>query len=145
MSLVSDYNTSLVGACCIADLGLAVRHISSTDTVDIPNGSRVGTKRYMAPEFLEDSESVRTFDAYKKGDIYAFGLVMWEIARCCKLGEMCDEYQLPYYDKVCVDPSIKDVWQVVCVEKYRPMHPNCWKQDEVNNLLINTDIAYHLH
>lgn len=36
--------------CAIGDLGLAVRHISKTDTIDIPSTHRVGTKRYMAPE-----------------------------------------------------------------------------------------------
>lgn len=38
------------GTCAIGDLGLAVRHDVTTDTVDIPYNSRVGTKRYMAPE-----------------------------------------------------------------------------------------------
>lgn len=38
------------GTCAIGDLGLAVRHEVSTDTVDIPLNNRVGTKRYMAPE-----------------------------------------------------------------------------------------------
>jgi TGF-beta receptor type-1 len=38
------------GTCAIGDLGLAVRHVVSTDTIDIPLNNRVGTKRYMAPE-----------------------------------------------------------------------------------------------
>lgn len=38
------------GTCAIGDLGLAVRHDVSSDTVDIPLNHRVGTKRYMAPE-----------------------------------------------------------------------------------------------
>nr|CAI5856122.1 unnamed protein product [Callosobruchus analis] len=38
------------GTCAIGDLGLAVRHDVTTDTVDIPLNNRVGTKRYMAPE-----------------------------------------------------------------------------------------------
>lgn len=38
------------GTCAIGDLGLAVRHNVTTDTVDIPLNNRVGTKRYMAPE-----------------------------------------------------------------------------------------------
>lgn len=33
------------GTCCIADLGLAVRHDSATDTIDIAPNHRVGTKR----------------------------------------------------------------------------------------------------
>lgn len=32
--------------CAIADLGLAVRHESVTDTIDIAPNQRVGTKRY---------------------------------------------------------------------------------------------------
>ena len=34
--------------CAIADLGLAVRHESMTDTIDIAPNQRVGTKRYNA-------------------------------------------------------------------------------------------------
>ena len=34
------------GMCAIADLGLAVRHESITDTIDIAPNQRVGTKRY---------------------------------------------------------------------------------------------------
>lgn len=44
---------------------------------------RQGTKRYMAPEVLEMVLNVKNFDAFKQADMYAFGLVMWEIARCC--------------------------------------------------------------
>lgn len=33
------------GTCAIADLGLAVRHDSVTDTIDIAPNQRVGTKR----------------------------------------------------------------------------------------------------
>lgn len=35
------------GTCAIADLGLAVRHESITDTIDIAPNQRVGTKRYL--------------------------------------------------------------------------------------------------
>ncbi|EDO30434.1 predicted protein [Nematostella vectensis] len=119
------------GTCCIADLGLAVCHNSEQDTLDIPYGNRVGTRRYMAPEFLEDSNQVRNFCAYKHGDIYAFGLVLWEITRRCICSDKCEDYQLPYFDKICVDPSIEEVWKVVCLEKYRPSHPNYWLQDQV--------------
>lgn len=73
------------GSCCIADLGLAVYYQASDDTFDLPDGSRVGTKRYMAPEVLEDSEP-KSFHAFKKIDIYAMGLVLWEISRRCAFG-----------------------------------------------------------
>ena len=38
--------------CCIGDLGLAVRYDTESNEVDIPLNSRVGTKRYMAPEVI---------------------------------------------------------------------------------------------
>lgn len=61
--------------------GLAVMHSQGSDYLDIGNNPRVGTKRYMAPEVL--SEQIRTdcFESYKKTDIWAYGLVLWEIAR----------------------------------------------------------------
>ncbi|CAH3118005.1 unnamed protein product [Porites lobata] len=118
------------GTCCIGDLGLAVRHNSANDTVDVPHGNKVGTKRYMAPEFLEDNFHVRHFDAYKRGDVYAFGLVLWEIARRCVSGGTCDEYQLPYYDRVPSDPSVEDMRKAVCIENFRPVVPARWSQDQ---------------
>ena len=74
------------GTCAIADLGLAVRYDSSTDTVDIPPNPKVGTKRYLAPEVLDETMNTADFDSFKRADIYAFGLVLWEIARRCNVG-----------------------------------------------------------
>ncbi|XP_044928881.1 serine/threonine-protein kinase receptor R3 isoform X2 [Mustela lutreola] len=67
--------------CCIADLGLAVMHSQGSDYLDIGNNPRVGTKRYMAPEVLEEQIRTDCFESYKWTDIWAFGLVLWEIAR----------------------------------------------------------------
>ncbi|EAX11442.1 activin A receptor, type I, isoform CRA_d [Homo sapiens] len=69
------------GQCCIADLGLAVMHSQSTNQLDVGNNPRVGTKRYMAPEVLDETIQVDCFDSYKRVDIWAFGLVLWEVAR----------------------------------------------------------------
>lgn len=98
--------------CVIADLGLAVRHDVKNDTVDIPSTHRVGTKRYMAPEVLDESINVNQFDSFKRADVYAFGLILWEIARRCSIGGIHDEYQLPYYDVVQPDPSIEEMRKV---------------------------------
>jgi len=43
------------GTCCIADFGLAVTHTQTTDTLDIGSNPRVGTKRYMPPEVLDET------------------------------------------------------------------------------------------
>ncbi|XP_054253074.1 activin receptor type-1B isoform X3 [Indicator indicator] len=118
------------GTCAIADLGLAVRHDSVTDTIDIAPNQRVGTKRYMAPEVLDETINMKHFDSFKCADIYALGLVYWEIARRCNAGGIHEEYQLPYYDLVPSDPSIEEMRKVVCDQKLRPNIPNWWQSYE---------------
>jgi len=68
-------------SCCIADLGLALRYDKMTDMVEDPPSKRVGTKRYLAPEIIDESICVKNFESFKRADIYSFGLVLWEIAR----------------------------------------------------------------
>lgn len=62
-------------------LGLAVMHFQDTNELDVGNNPKVGTKRYMAPEVLDDSIQMDCFESYKRVDIWALGLVLWEIAR----------------------------------------------------------------
>lgn len=52
------------------------------------------------------------FDSFKRADVYAFGLILWEIARRCNFGGVYDEYQLPYYDVVPPDPTIEEMRKV---------------------------------
>nr|XP_046148948.1 TGF-beta receptor type-1-like isoform X3 [Oncorhynchus gorbuscha] len=118
------------GTCCIADLGLAVRHDSATDTIDIAPNHRVGTKRYMAPEVLDDSINMKHFESFKRADIYAMGLVFWEIASRCSLAGIVEDYQLPYHDLVQSDPSVEEMRRVVCDQKLRPNIPNRWQSCE---------------
>ena len=74
------------GHCVVADLGLAVMHSQQTNTIDIGTNPKVGTKRYMAPEVLDEIMNPECFESYKRVDVYAFGLVLWEIARRCLTG-----------------------------------------------------------
>ncbi|XP_075567747.1 activin receptor type-1C isoform X4 [Pelecanus crispus] len=117
-------------SCAIADLGLAVKHDSVLNTIDIPQNPRVGTRRYMAPEILDDVMNMNIFESFKRADIYSLGLVYWEIARRCSVGGITEEYQLPYYDVVPSDPSIEDMRRVVCEQKLRPSIPNQWQSCE---------------
>uniref|UniRef100_A0A5F9CCD3 receptor protein serine/threonine kinase n=1 Tax=Oryctolagus cuniculus TaxID=9986 RepID=A0A5F9CCD3_RABIT len=116
--------------CAIADLGLAVKHDSILNTIDIPQNPKVGTKRYMAPEMLDDTMNVNIFESFKRADIYSVGLVYWEIARRCSVGGIVEEYQLPYYDMVPSDPSIEEMRKVVCDQNLRPSIPNQWQSCE---------------
>lgn len=78
--------------CCIADLGLALRYDKVNDTVEEPPTKRVGTRRYLSPEILDDSMNVKNFDFFKRSDMYSFGLVLWEIARRGLCGGKKDKY-----------------------------------------------------
>lgn len=81
------------GTCCIGDLGLAVIH--DAGHIDVGANHKVGTKRYMAPELLEDTLNPDGFEAFKCVDMYAFGLVLWEVARRCKIkGKMICAYKI---------------------------------------------------
>uniref|UniRef100_A0A182F142 receptor protein serine/threonine kinase n=1 Tax=Anopheles albimanus TaxID=7167 RepID=A0A182F142_ANOAL len=117
--------------CCIGDLGLAVRHIVNTDKVDIPSTHRVGTKRYMAPEVLDETINTDQFDSFKRADVYALGLVLWEIARRCNFDGTYEEYQLPFYDVVQPDPTIEEMRKVVCLDQQRPCIPSRWVSCEL--------------
>ncbi|KAF1498344.1 Activin receptor type-1, partial [Eudyptula minor novaehollandiae] len=117
------------GQCCIADLGLAVMHSQSTNQLDVGNNPRVGTKRYMAPEVLDETIQTDCFDSYKRVDIWAFGLVLWEVARRMVSNGIVEDYKPPFYDLVPNDPSFEDMRKVVCVDQQRPNIPNRWFSD----------------
>uniref|UniRef100_A0ABK0L406 receptor protein serine/threonine kinase n=1 Tax=Rattus norvegicus TaxID=10116 RepID=A0ABK0L406_RAT len=117
--------------CCIADLGLAVMHSQSSDYLDIGNNPRVGTKRYMAPEVLDEQIRTDCFESYKWTDIWAFGLVLWEIARRTIINGIVEDYRPPFYDMVPNDPSFEDMKKVVCVDQQTPTIPNRLAADPV--------------
>ncbi|KAF7217099.1 bone morphogenetic protein receptor, type IBb isoform X2 [Nothobranchius furzeri] len=118
------------GFCCIADMGLAVKFNSDTNKVDIPPNLRVGTKRYMPPEVLDETLNRSTFQSFIMADMYSFGLILWEMTRRCISGGIVEEYQLPYHDLVPTDPSYDDMREVVCVKKLRPLTAHHWSSDE---------------
>lgn len=123
--------------CCINDLGLAVRHDSKNDEVERPPDHRVGTKRYMAPEVLDDKLNPRSFDSYCKSDIYSFGLVMWEIASRTvnASAPIVEEYRQPYHEYVAPDPTVEEMRKVVVVDRCRPAISRHWGSDEYLRLM----------
>ena len=62
---------------CIADFGLAV--VASSTRLREPESLKQGTKRYMAPELLEEKLNPKYFESFVRTDIYSFGIVLWEI------------------------------------------------------------------
>ena len=95
--------------------------------------SQVGTRRYMAPEVLEGAINFSK-DAFLRIDVYACGLVLWELASRCKLGAQSvnplnqliqtnnngvtsvDEYKLPF-EKEIASPTLEEMqvrYSLIC-------------------------------
>eukprot|EP00095_Tigriopus_kingsejongensis_P003156 maker-scaffold791_size96783-snap-gene-0.30 protein:Tk03156 transcript:maker-scaffold791_size96783-snap-gene-0.30-mRNA-1 annotation:"activin receptor type-1" len=123
------------GSCVIADFGLAVTHKQATDELNIPENTRVGTKRYMSPEVLDMSISEKTtFEAFRQSDVYSLALVMWEVLRRTDLNlSEADAYALPYFQDVNPDPSFEEMRKVVCIDQRRPQVDERWSLDPITH------------
>lgn len=53
--------------------------------MDVAPNTRQGTKRYMAPEVLDETLVRSHFEAFKQADMYSLSLVLWELARRCEV------------------------------------------------------------
>lgn len=71
------------------------------------------------------------FEAFQRADIYAFGLVLWEVCRRTLSNGIAEDYLPPFGDSVPPDPSFEDMKKVVCSDGQRPIIPNRWSCDEV--------------
>ncbi|XP_046553217.1 LOW QUALITY PROTEIN: activin receptor type-2B-like [Haliotis rubra] len=108
---------------CIADFGLALKFEPGKNPGE--THGLVGTRRYMAPEILEGAICFNR-DAFLRIDMYACGLVLWELmARCNVVGEV-DEYQLPYEEEIGPHPSLEEMQDLVVLRKVRPVIKDIW-------------------
>ncbi|CAH2983902.1 unnamed protein product [Chilo suppressalis] len=119
------------GQCALADFGLAVRYVAERNEVDIAPNTRVGTRRYMAPEVLAEQLDVTNFEAFKTADVYSLGLVLWEMCRRCATDEQAAEaYALPYHEWVPPDPTFEQMHAVTVARRLRPPIPGRWVSRE---------------
>lgn len=90
--------------------------------------------------FLAVRMNMRSFDSFKKADIYALGLVLWEVFRRCSSPDgTVEEYKPPFYDCVGSDPSFDEMRKVVCDDQRRPVIPNRWFADPVSIAVDHID------
>jgi len=125
------------------DLLLANSSNQEQVVIDIQANSRVGTQRYMAPEVLDGTLNERSFESFKAADIYALGLVYWEILRRCRTNPNendADEYQVPYEDILPNNPTFDQMRDVVCTKKIRPPSSPRWQSESLENDLSSINI-----
>ncbi|XP_078043997.1 type I BMP receptor saxophone isoform X2 [Augochlora pura] len=116
------------GSCVIADFALAVTQDRlSTDRIDL----KLGTKRYMSPEILEQTINMECLENFRRSDIYSLGLVLWEVCRRCISNGVALEYMAPYSEWLPSnqEPSIEEMRKLVCLDHRRPPLPNRWHSD----------------
>jgi len=95
--------------------------------VDVPPNTRQGTKRYMAPEVLDETLLTHHFDAYRKADIYALAITMWQmLSRHAPYGNENQHVvifsvvaygQRPKHPEIEIDPF---------EECYKELYSQCW-------------------
>ncbi|KAK1875405.1 Activin receptor type-2B [Dissostichus eleginoides] len=99
---------------------------------DIPKMKGEGPKpaiahrRYMAPEVLEGAINFQR-DAFLRIDMYAVGLILWElVSRCKAVDGPVGEYLLPFEEEAGQHPSLEDLQDVVVHKKLRPALKELW-------------------
>ena len=103
---------------------------SETNEIDIAPNTRQGTKRYMAPEVLDETINIYQFDMYKQADVYSFGLVLWEMGRrCFAAGQYYLQHVIPAF---WLTLSYVQILETICIYLVRdhglPCSWNGWPQ-----------------
>ncbi|KAF8926274.1 hypothetical protein BGZ47_002827, partial [Haplosporangium gracile] len=108
----------------LADFGLAQVRQSMSTGASMSNSSAgvVGTLRWMAPELFSDKPKYSS-----KSDMYALGMVMWEMAANCTVpfqGQPTN-YMVPNF----VKDGGREVLPDDTPAHYRELVEHCWHQD----------------
>ncbi|VDL24457.1 unnamed protein product [Hymenolepis diminuta] len=126
---------------CISDLGLATRLETGRGFGDAH--LQVGTARYMAPEVLDGAIQF-TRDAFLRIDVYALGLVIWELmTRAHRPGDPIEgdegneeanripSYMAPFEAELGPNPSMDKLQHYVAKLRNRPQPCPWWMNDQV--------------
>ncbi|XP_044025574.1 bone morphogenetic protein receptor type-2-like isoform X2 [Siniperca chuatsi] len=125
------------GTCVLCDFGCSTilrscsghRHWQSHAT-NMEGHAQLGTLRYMSPEILEGSVNLSSTRCLMQGDIYALGLLLWEIwMRCSDLfeGSIVPQHQLPYESELGANVTLESLILCVYHMNKRPSIPKHWK------------------
>jgi len=132
---------------CISDFGLAMVLEPGFSNAN-SQVAQVGTTRYMAPEVLECHITFEK-NSFARVDMYACGLVLWELASRCVINHTqhdqniinddggviaVEEYKLPYEAEISHNPSIEQMLKLVVDEKIRPQMKTGCHSWRINSL-----------
>ncbi|XP_026150422.1 TGF-beta receptor type-2 [Mastacembelus armatus] len=124
--------------CALCDFGLALRLDLSLTVDDYANSGQVGTARYMAPEVLESRVNLEDLEAFKQMDVYSMALVLWEMAsRCHVIGDV-KSYEPAFGSKVCEQPCVDSMRDLVLRDRGRPDIPSAWTQHQGMSVFCST-------
>nr|AWT24622.1 AMHR2 [Protopterus annectens] len=123
--------------CAIADFGLAMTLSKETQysvlKVDSLTICKVGCLRYRSPELLDESLQLKDVStALKQVDVYALGLILWEIfMRCTPLfkGIHVPAFKLPFEEELGRCLTTDKIRFAVCEKMVRPQIPQIWKEN----------------
>ncbi|KAK0049949.1 activin receptor type-2A [Biomphalaria pfeifferi] len=120
---------------CIADFGLALKFEPGKGFNE--THPQVGTRRYMAPEVLEGAICFNR-DSFLRIDMYACGLVIWELMTRCTGDGPVKEYHLPFEAEVGLQPTLEEMQTLVVTQKVRPAINPSWEKHPGLSKLIST-------
>ncbi|XP_069580818.1 anti-Muellerian hormone type-2 receptor-like [Brachyistius frenatus] len=125
------------GTCVLCDFGCStiVRSCSGSrcwwdDTSAVEGPAPLGTLHYVAPEVLEGSVNISSSCFLMQGDVYALGLLIWEVLmRCSDLfkGHVVPHHLLPYESELGADVTRERLVLLVSHLDRRPSVPEHWE------------------
>ncbi|XP_076124746.1 anti-Muellerian hormone type-2 receptor-like [Alosa pseudoharengus] len=92
---------------------------------------QLGTLCYMCPEILDRSVDLSSGRCLLQGDVYALGLLLWEMwMRCSDLffDQAVPEHHLPYEAELGPRPTLEQLFVFVFEKRGRPAIPSTWSK-----------------
>uniref|UniRef100_A0AAQ5XM26 receptor protein serine/threonine kinase n=1 Tax=Amphiprion ocellaris TaxID=80972 RepID=A0AAQ5XM26_AMPOC len=138
----SDLSSSNVlvradGTCVLCDFGCSTilrsrseRRCCQSHTTNTEGHAQLGTLHYTSPEILEGSVNLNSSGFLMQADVYALGLLLWEIwMRCSDLfeGGVVPQHLVPYELELGANVTLESLISYVSHKDERPSIPKHWE------------------